>query len=306
MARGLRGVVELGVVVGLALLPGCLELGSSWDATTAGQTATSSATTSTTSAGTGTGAGTSTSTASSTSTSTGDSGTTGCSFLGCPEDQPVPYYQCDINAQDCPAGEKCNLWGTDGDWWNAAKCVPVVEDPDKAGEACTALQSGYSGIDTCEMGAICWDVDENNEGTCIAYCLGDWLSGVLVCPEGHFCEVSRVITLCMPICDPILQDCADGDLCLPLNEAFGCVLDGSGDAGAFGDPCEYADACDPGLVCLNPQYVPKCQAGGCCSPFCDTGAPNTCPAADMECLPWFDEGLAPPGLEHVGVCGIPQ
>ena len=63
---------------------------------------------------------------------------------------------------------------------------------------------------------------------------------------------------------------------------------------------------DPGLVCLNPEYVPDCQAGGCCSPFCDTKEANDCPGQGQDCIPWWEEGMAPPGYETVGVCGIPQ
>jgi hypothetical protein len=198
------------------------------------------------------------------------------------------------------------MWANDGSSsWNATRCVPVVLNPDKIGESCTALQSGVSGIDTCENGAICWNIDyETDEGTCVAYCIGDWENG-FTCPGGHECRGGRWITLCMKICDPILQDCPGDELCLPLQESFGCVLDASGDAGAYGDPCEYANACDPGLVCLNPDYVPKCEAGGCCSPFCDTGEPNTCPGEGQECLPWFEEGEGPPDFESVGVCSLP-
>ena len=56
------------------------------------------------------------------------------------------------------------------------------------------------------------------------------------------------------------------------------------------------------------------MAGGCCSPLCELDtdyetipapAPN-CPDPAMACLNWFEAGMAPPGQEKVGVCGIPQ
>lgn len=88
--------------------------------------------------------------------------------------------------------------------------------------------------------------------------------------------------------------------------SFECVLDASGEMGAYGDPCENFNTCDPGLACLNPEYVPDCKAGGCCSPFCDTSEANTCPGDGQKCIAWFEEGMAPPGYETVGVCGVPQ
>jgi hypothetical protein len=128
------------------------------------------------------------------------------------------------------------------------------------------------------------------------------------CDPGFSCAIVNdgVLILCLPGCDPLLQDCDGDDLCLPLGESFGCVLVASGEEGQYGDPCEYANACDPGLVCLNPEYVPDCQAGGCCSPFCDTSEANECPGQGQDCIPWWEEGMAPPGYETVGVCGIPQ
>ena len=112
--------------------------------------------------------------------------------------------------------------------------------------------------------------------------------------------------LCLFWCDPLAQDCPDDYLCVGSQGAFMCVIDASGEEGQYSDPCEWTDACDPGLVCLNPEYVPGCQAGGCCSPFCDTSKANTCPGDGQECIAWFEEGMAPPGFEDVGVCGVPQ
>jgi hypothetical protein len=47
------------------------------------------------------------------------------------------------------------------------------------------------------------------------------------------------------------------------------------------------------------------MAIGCCAPFCDLSSPD-CPGVGQTCLPWFEPGMAQPGLENVGVCGIPQ
>jgi hypothetical protein len=76
--------------------------------------------------------------------------------------------------------------------------------------------------------------------------------------------------------------------------------------GAYGDPCEYVNVCDPGLVCLASDHVPVCTEDmpGCCTPLCDLLAPE-CPM-DTLCSPWFSEDAEiPAGLENVGACVDP-
>ena len=111
-----------------------------------------------------------------------------------------------------------------------------------------------------------------------------------------------------PLCDPLLQDCPGEDACLPAGDAWACLLDLSGpDAGTDGDPCEYENACDPGLLCMDGARVPGCQTAGCCASFCDLEEPNTCPLKDQgaECVPYYAIGEAPPGKENLGFCGLP-
>ncbi|MCA9657684.1 MAG: hypothetical protein KC486_05030 [Myxococcales bacterium] len=214
---------------------------------------------------------------------------------------------CDTWEQNCPEGYKCGPYSEGGGWWSDTRCVPVVDAPKQLGETCSYAGDLFAGEDDCAFGLMCWYLDyETQIGTCAALCGGT--PDEPSCPPGSACTyVSRDIGLglCIDFCDPIAQDCPGGDLCLPLENGWGCVLDASGNEGQFGDPCEYANACDAGLICLNPEYVPDCAASGCCSPLCDINAPNTCPAAEQACIPWYEEGLAPPGLEHIGVCGVP-
>ena len=56
-------------------------------------------------------------------------------------------------------------WANDGGGaWNATKCEEIPPEPDGVGEPCTVEISGTSGVDTCVLGAMCWDVDpETNE-----------------------------------------------------------------------------------------------------------------------------------------------
>ena len=216
-------------------------------------------------------------------------------------------HRCDLWAQDCPAGTKCMLWANDGgSAWNATKCSPIDPDPDAVGEPCTVVGSGVSGIDSCDLGLMCWDVDpETNEGVCVAHCVGD--SSDPKCLEpAHHC-VGRTVQLCLPSCCPVEQDCEEGRACYPAVDTFMCAPDASGESGAFGDPCEFLNVCDPGLFCTAPELVPGCVGSGCCAPFCDLGS-ETCSDfhPDLECVPWFEEGEAPHLYEHTGACVVPQ
>ena len=248
-------------------------------------------------------------TTTSTVTTTGGTTETGTTvdFIVKPDvDGGIP---CDVWAQDCPPGQKCVPYADDGGGaWNAHKCVDITGDG-AVGDPCTTEGGGVSGIDDCAFGAYCWDVDERGHGTCVAMCSGP--QDAPTCPPKSLCAISGegILNLCIPTCDPLLQDCPGGDLCIPAGDDFICVLDASGDEGQTNDPCEYANACDPGLVCLNTASASAaCQQGsqGCCQPFCQfPGSP--CPNPDQQCLQWYEPMIPiPPGNEDVGVCAIPQ
>ncbi len=221
--------------------------------------------------------------------------------------------ECSIWDQDCGDGEKCAPWANDGgSSWNATKCVPVDAAPAQPGDPCTVEGSGVSGIDTCDVSSMCWDVDpETNEGTCVPFCTGDENAPICNNPNSS-CSIANegVLILCLPSCDPLLQDCAEGQACYPIDNAFVCAPDASGeDQGADNDPCEYINACDPGNICVNPDIVDGCPAGsgGCCQNVCDLSADPAdqgCAGAET-CEAWFEEGNVPPGYEDVGVCALP-
>jgi hypothetical protein len=268
---------------------------------------------STTGGGPGTTGGTTGSTTDPDPTTGGSSGTTeGCQSFICMPDGGVGTKECDVWSQDCPPGQKCMPYSGDGDnAWESTKCTPVMESPAAVGDPCTVEGSGVSGIDNCEAGAMCWDVVDG-VGICVAQCVGS--------PDAPQCNVPMtsclisndgVLTLCLPFCDPLLQDCPGDDLCIPNpqnQEAFLCVLDASGEEGQEYDPCEYINACDKGFLCANPTIASECDpmAIGCCVPFCDITQAGVCTGMNQECLPWYEMGQAPPGYENVGVCGIPQ
>jgi hypothetical protein len=177
------------------------------------------------------------------------------------------------------------------------------------GEPCDVEGSGVSGTDSCELGAMCWDVDpETLEGVCVAFCVGS--ADNPVCEDANTsCAINGdgVLALCLPSCDPLLQDCGEGQLCAPVADAFSCVPDASGDMGAPGDPCEFINVCDPGMFCASTELVPGCDGAGagCCTAFCDLGeAPPAC-LPGQECTPWYEPGNAPPGHEDLGACALP-
>ncbi|HWB78097.1 MAG TPA: ribulose phosphate epimerase [Nannocystaceae bacterium] len=217
-------------------------------------------------------------------------------------------WECSLFEQDCPTGEKCNIYANDGgNSWNATRCFPIDPDPDAIGEPCTVIDNGVSGMDSCELGAMCWYVDpETNTGECVAFCQGSEANPVCADPNTH-CE-GRDITLCLPSCCPLEQTCNEGLGCYPVNDTFSCAPDASGELGAYGDPCEFINVCDPYFFCGAPEHVPGCEGSyGCCNAMCLVGSLG-CSAYSplLTCVPWFEEGQAPPGYENVGACLIAE
>ena len=232
---------------------------------------------------------------------------TGVGFIEVPDTESPPT--CDLFEPDCPRGEKCIPWATDGGGsWNSTRCSPVAEDPDAVGESCMVEGSPTSGIDTCEHGSMCWDVDPATlEGFCVAICVGS-VEAPTCEDETATCAINGDLTIavCLPGCDPLQQDCPGGQGCYPWNDRFTCALDDSGDMGVPGDPCPYLSACDPGAMCVTPGLVPDCMnAAGCCTAFCSLDDPMPPCLPGQVCTSWYEEGAAPPGYELVGVCVPP-
>ncbi|MCA9716813.1 MAG: hypothetical protein KC468_19225, partial [Myxococcales bacterium] len=173
-------------------------------------------------------------------------------------------------------------------------------------------EGGASGIDDCAEGVMCWGVDQEGDGTCVELCTGS--SDEAMCaPPGTTCIVinNGSLNLCLPGCNPLLQDCVD-EVCIgdPNGDGFVCLPDASGGMAPEGTPCEFANACNTGNMCVNPDLYPNpdCQGWlGCCAPFCDLDDPQSCSGLSVdgvECVAYHDPGTAPEGLENVGVCGV--
>lgn len=218
-----------------------------------------------------------------------------------PSDLPAP--ECDIWTQDCPAGQKCMPYSPDGTpTWTAEGCFPVVADPVALDEPCTFEVSLVSGLDDCDVGAMCWDGDGDEQYHCAPLCTGT--PDALTCPPNHYCaSFSEHLTVCeQPTCDPLQQDCPDPEeLCVPNIYAWEdwCLPDDSELDGQLHAPCASETDCDKGLACVWTQFAGVECVGdsGCCEPFCEIGV-DTCPGVGQQCAPWFE-------ITDVGVCRLP-
>ena len=136
---------------------------------------------------------------------------------------------CDPWGQDCPRGEKCSPLDNSGDGvWNTTRCTPLEPDPSAVGESCQTEGSVTSGVDTCELGAVCWAVDRASlVGTCVQQCIGNAANSH--CPEGTACMIANdgVLTLCLPSCEPLRDACDEGFTCRPTHtrDTFVCLPD---------------------------------------------------------------------------------
>jgi hypothetical protein len=305
----------LGLVIGLAMFAACGP-GKPQDETASEGTSSgdgSSGGAGTTTAGTST-TSTDTSGASTQQPTTSGDGSSGCGATGCESssegggfiygspDDGGAGLECDQFVQDCPIEQKCAPASLDGDQaWESLVCVPVQPNPDQTGEPCTA--EGLSGVDSCDVGNICF------MGECVALCSGT--PDEPICPEGTVCVLTAdgVFTPCLEACDPLAQDCPNAEencIADPIDpNRFICAPDGSGAGGQTFDACDSAIACDKGHVCAPMELAEECDEmrPDCCLPFCDLSQPPACTGAGADCLPWFEEGQAPPGLENVGICG---
>lgn len=245
-----------------------------------------------------------------TTSSDGDPSNPGCGAFLCVPDGGGNPIECDTFEQDCPRGQKCAPWAGDGrTGWNATRCVPVDPDPDGIDEPCTGEGGPFSGLDTCEVGALCFNVDpDTNEGVCTPLCTGSVAAPT--CEDPHrICRTNSdaILNVCIGDCDPLIPDeCPEGDGCYPVEDGFLCVSDASGMEGGPFEPCNFPNACDPGLFCLPTDRAgSQCDpdASGCCSPVCDLSDPD-CPE-ETVCESYFEDAPVM-GYEDLGVCVTPS
>lgn len=279
--------------IGLVLAGGCFTDSGG----TGGLMTTSGSSTGGTTAPTSTGGDTGSPTSTGTGTSTGssDSEPTGTTTLG------NEGKACDPWAQDCGTGLKCVPYASDGnDVWDANKCTPVGVGG--TGASCKATGSPTSGYDSCGAESICWDVDAQTlQGVCYAQCTGS--PDAPICPIGSVCSKINMgsVNLCLADCDPLIDMCPEGQVCVPDgDDQFLCLT--SGGAVEANKPCDYVNECAPGSMCVNSTSSVLCDENFdfCCLPFCSLAMPD-CPVG-LECLGYFADGMAPAAHADLGLC----
>lgn len=101
-------------------------------------------------------------------------------------------------------------------------------------------------------------------------------------------------------CDPLFQDCAEGEGCYGYDDEFVCAA--ISNPGHAGDGCESVSGCDAGLQCVPGDALADCGGTGCCTPFCDLTEDGPCANPKAKCVPYFEEGAAAPGHDDIGLC----
>lgn len=223
------------------------------------------------------------------------------------DDLSALYGVCDTFAQDCPEGEKCVAYASSSGGLDAQKCVPVVGDlpagspcdyggPVEATDDCDASSACW----------LVEEVDGELMGVCMAFCQGTIDQPSCADQQSCLVAFDGSLSLCVDDCDPFAQDCAaslTSGLACHFNEyehTFNCWL-GPDTEGQACDP--LLDSCAPGLVCLAAEQLPMCADAACCTAWCDLGNPS-CAMPGTACTPYFEPNEAPQGAENLGVCSI--
>jgi hypothetical protein len=143
----------------------------------------------------------------------GSSSSSGGGFI-VEDDTPNGNIECDVFAQDCPDGFKCMPWANDGGGsWNAAKCSPVarrgragrrVHGRGRRRQRRRRLRARHDVLVPRreERGHVHRHVHRHDR------------RADLPGPE-QICDISNdgVIIICLDTCDPLTQDCPDGQIC---------------------------------------------------------------------------------------------
>jgi hypothetical protein len=235
----------------------------------------------------------------------GDAEETGEEFVVIPDGGAT--NTCDPAEQDCPEGEKCTGYVVEvgSCCVDANKCVPVIGNG-QLGDPCVRTLDN----DDCDVGLFCMTKTSGStgDGVCLAFCnvaTQDCVEDGL--PDANCIAFNDgTLPLCQDSCDPITQDCGNNLGCYGVGEqGFVCSMPGYEEGlGNAGDMCYTVQSCKPGLGCTAAEVLDGCNAARCCSPYCDLNEPDPCTAPE-QCVPYYEEGTAPPNYENVGLCAVP-
>jgi hypothetical protein len=199
--------------------------------------------------------------------------------------------ECDLVAQDCPAGNKCTYVRQGS--VTSRRCVPdgtVTE-----GGACSSNATPEGDFyDTCKAGLYCTDQTAPDGGT--AFACQKFCYGGEQCTAPRDCievlrftgsdELPRVCGEAGPKCDLLAQGCASSLGCYPSPSSGPvCVTAGTVEDGAA---CTYSNDCRPGSACVKegaglacrklcraPSGEPGCASGH-CEPLQDFAGVGAC------------------------------
>ncbi|MEM6995758.1 MAG: hypothetical protein AAF721_34935 [Myxococcota bacterium] len=208
----------------------------------------------------------------------------------CPPEIPCTLEEGGID-RVCGDGNKCQPFADDFEpGFDVAYCAPVENDRTLRGDPCTWDCSG----DSCDPASVCIpNAVGARDGVCHGLCdpTLDW-----VCENPNTrCAARGNYHACMPICDPLLQNCP-GDLQCYFDNGFVC-LPPEGDV-ELGQECDDHQDCGPQAACLPSEDV-NCGLGAgalCCALLCSASGVD-CPQM-QNCIPL---GLPAP-WEDVGSC----
>lgn len=201
-----------------------------------------------------------------------------------------PDTWCDVFAQDCPAGQKCNFFsenlGHPPTRVLDQRCVPLAPNPVPPDELCHFNEPGV-GLDDCAAGSFCMPYYSDGAGTsvCVSICGGSLNQPT--CPEHHSCVIPEGgLFWCAFNCDDLLQDCAEGLTCTLGSCQFNS-------RGTFDRPpgaaCNSISDCVPKATCVPAKFVPDCPDEQCCTELCDLQAKPPCALPGQSCQSLPDE-----------------
>jgi hypothetical protein len=160
---------------------------------------------------------------------------------------------CDPILQNCGAGQKCALIITNVSAQTGFPGCAVNGDKGLAQDCSNATVVDTA--DDCIAGSHCVF------GTCHAICL---LAGS-PCTDGACVGVNNLemqFDICLPSCDPLMQDCTPGEGCYLQSMGSGvCAPPVSGSGVPPGGSCVAPNDCAPGAGCFNDPGV--------CLSYCD-------------------------------------
>ena len=246
------------------------------------------------------GSGASSNSGSGTTTGANSDGTPACPDGGCESETRAESVEtgvafipdptgdtCSLAEQDCPSGEKCNVWGNEDIGLDLVGCFPLAEGPNEIGEFCDWGNDYFDGLDTCAVGAFCHRQGLTESGVCRAFCTSP--STAACASPFNFCEINDddgALLVCVPYCSPSAGCLLADSGCYPFaaGGGFGCFPAGDRLPGDACDPTQFAE-CAPGLFCAPGVRVPGCGDDGCCAELCSMRAGAPCSEPSVDCQP---------------------